>query len=213
MNGINLPHKTQKPPKQEAHQVGARAADGPLLRLLPVSKDPSPVHNNEMTSVEEQRVFVQEVIVGVGRFHILVLAGNALVDPVSFQEREEGLAKSIEDHLSQWRTRWHYTTVLSNKPDNQLFKVHVIATGSLSDTQRNGQLAQRTQGDGRLFWDCSAEVHEKYGVPAKAKGHTGSMNQGAIVVVRPDSHIGFRVQGLDKSAWEDVTGYFETILA
>ncbi|KFH69617.1 hypothetical protein MVEG_04423 [Podila verticillata NRRL 6337] len=213
VNGINLPHKTQKQPKEESHQVGTRAPDGLLLRILPASKDLSPVDKNNMISVEEQEVYVQQVLVGVGRFHILVLAGNALADPASFQEREEGLAKNIKEYLSQWRTRWHYTTVHCNKPDNQLFKAHVIAAGSLSDTQKNGQLAQRIHGDGQLFWDSSAEVHGKYGVPAKAKGRTGSMDQGGIVVVRPDSHIGFRVQGLDKSAWEDVTGYFETILA
>ncbi|KAF9371557.1 hypothetical protein CPC16_002997, partial [Podila verticillata] len=213
VNGINLPHKTQKQPKEESHQVGTRAPDGLLLRILPASKDLSPVDKNNMISVEEQEVYVQQVLVGVGRFHILVLAGNALADPASFQEREEGLAKNIKEYLSQWRTRWHYTTVHCNKPDNQLFKAHVIAAGSLSDTQKNGQLAQRIHGDGQLFWDSSAEVHGKYGVPAKAKGGTGSMDQGGIVVVRPDSHIGFRVQGLDKSAWEDVTGYFETILA
>ncbi|KAG0092263.1 hypothetical protein BGZ92_010401 [Podila epicladia] len=206
-NDINLPHKTQKQPNNEAHQVGARAPDGPLLRLLPASKDSSPADKSKATSV-----FVHDVIVGVGRFHILVLASRSLEDPASLQEREEALAKSIKDNLSQWRTRWHFTTVQGDKPDNSLFKLHVVATGALSDSHRNGLLAQCTQGDGLLFWDCSAEVHSAFGVPAKAKGR-GSMSKGAIVVVRPDSHIGFRVQGLDKSAWGDVTEYFETILA
>ncbi|KAG0030890.1 hypothetical protein BGZ82_007210 [Podila clonocystis] len=209
-NDINLPHKTQKQPTDEAHQVGARAPDGPLLSLLPASKDFSPVDNNA-TSVKEKCVSVHEVVVGVGRFHILVLAGRSLADPASLQEREEALAKSIKDNLSQWRTRWHFTTVQGDKPDNQLFKLHVVAAGTLSDSHRNGLLARRAQGDGRLFWDSSEEVHTAYGVPANAKGR--SMSQGAIVVVRPDSHIGFRIQGLDKSAWGDVTEYFETILA
>ncbi|KAF9336410.1 hypothetical protein BG006_008817 [Podila minutissima] len=211
-NDINLPHKTQKQPNNVAHQVGARAPDGPLLCLLPASKDPSPVDKNKATSVEKNCVFVHDVIVGVGRFHILVLVSNSLVDPASLQERQEALAKSIKDNLSQWRTRWHFITVQGDKPDNQLFKLHVVATGTLSDSHRNGLLAQCAQGDGRLFWDCSEEVHTAFGVPAKAKGRS-SMSEGAIVVVRPDSHIGFRVQGLDKSAWRDVTEYFETILA
>ena len=35
----------------------------------------------------------------------------------------------------------------------------------------------------------------------------------AIDVVRPDSYIAFRVQGIDESAWGDVGGYFKLILS
>ncbi|KAG0357150.1 hypothetical protein BG005_003859 [Podila minutissima] len=187
-NDINVPHKVQEQPKEEAHQVGARAPDGPLL---------SPVDNN--------KVHVHQLTVGVGRFHILVFAGNSFADP-SCQEREKELAKHLEGHLSQWRTRWHFTSLEGGKTDNQLFKGHVIAAGMSGESHGNGLLDQRAQGDGRLFWDTSAVVHASYGVPVHAK-------DGAIVVIRPDSHIGYRVQGLDKSAWEDVTEYFQTVLA
>ncbi|KAF9388313.1 hypothetical protein CPB97_001237 [Podila verticillata] len=186
-NDINIPHKVQEQPKAEEHQVGARAPDGPLL------------------SSDNNKVHVHQLTVGVGKFHVLVFAGNTLADPASSQEREKELAKRVEEHVSQWRSRWHFTTS-QDKTDNQLFKVHIIAAGT-SDSHDKGLLAKCARGDGHLFWDSSAEVHASYGVIVRFK------DQGAIVVIRPDSHIGYRVQGLDEGAWADVNEYFQTILA
>lgn len=206
-NSINLPHKTQTQPKEEVHQIGARAPDGPLLHLLPSASDlPSDNDAQALAACKEQRVFVQELTVGVGRFHILVFVGNSLSNLALFKARELELAQRIEEYLLQWRAQWHYTLSRDDNTDGQLVKVHVIATGDTSESHGKGLLAQRAQGDGRLFWDSSAEVHASYGVPVLAK------DQGAIVVIRPDSHIGFRVRGLDKGAWEDVAEYLQTIL-
>lgn len=216
-NSINQPHKTQAQPKNEEHQVGARAPDGPLCRLPSASEDLSLVDNDAAVIRKEQCVYIHELTVGVGRFHILVLAGNSLSDIASFKTREEELAQRIEEHAVQWRTRWQYTTVHGSDSDSQLFKIHVIATGTMNEVHENGLLARQSQGDGRLFWDNSAEAHTSYGVPTQAKGRgrgrANGTDQGAIVVIRPDSHIGFRVQGVDKAAWADVTEYFEAILA
>ncbi|KAF9305183.1 hypothetical protein BGZ74_011111 [Mortierella antarctica] len=217
VNIINLPHKTQAQPKEGIHQVGARAPDGPLLlvRPVPVSEDLSSVDNDAATSPKEQRVYVQELTVGVGRFHILVLVGNSLSDLASFKTREVELAQHIQEHLLQWCTRWHYTLPRDDK-DGQLFKIHTIATGITGESHGNGLLAQRAQGNGRLFWDNSAEVHASYGVPTQAKACRSADDmeqQGAMVVIRPDSYIGFRVQGVGKGAWADVSDYFQTILA
>ncbi|KFH69618.1 hypothetical protein MVEG_04424 [Podila verticillata NRRL 6337] len=216
-NSINQPHKSQAQPKNEEHQVGARAPDGPLDRLSYVSEDLSSLDNDTALTRKEQCVYVQELTVGVGRFHILVLAGNSLSDKASFKAREEALAQRMKEHAVQWSTRWQYPTVYGSNTDSQLFKIHVIATGTMSEDHQNGLLAQRAQGDGRLFWDSSAAVHTSYGVSTQAKGRgrggANGMDQGAIVVIRPDSHIGFRVQGVDKAAWADVTEYFEAILA
>ncbi|KAI9241041.1 MAG: FAD binding domain-containing protein [Podila humilis] len=186
-NDINIPHKVQEQPKVEEHQVGARAPDGPLL------------------SSDNNKVHVHQLTVGVGKFHVLVFAGNTLADPASSQECEKELAKHVEEHVSQWRSRWHFTT-LQDKADNQLFKIHIIAAGT-GDSHGKGLLAKCARGDGHLFWDSSAEVHASYGVVV------GFKNQGSIVVIRPDSHIGYRVQGLDEGAWADVNEYFQTILA
>ncbi|KAF9336413.1 hypothetical protein BG006_008820 [Podila minutissima] len=140
-------------PKEEVHQVGARAPDGLHLRLLPVSimEEFSSVGNNNATSLEEQRVYVQQLTVGVGKFHILVLVGKSFSDP-SFHEREKDLVKR--------------------------------------------------------------EVHKSYGVPTKAKDRANNaIDHDAIVIIRPDSHIGYRVEGLGKSSWADVDKYFRTTLA
>ncbi|KAF8980825.1 hypothetical protein BGZ52_003504, partial [Haplosporangium bisporale] len=143
-------------------------------------------------------------------FHILVLVGKSFSDPASFQEREADLVKHVEENLSEWRTRWHF----DSSQDNQIFKLHVIATGTMSQSHSNGLLAQRAQGDGLLFWDNTEEVHKSYGVPTQVKGRANNANgQGAIVVIRPDSHIGYRVEGLGKNAWADVSEYFHTILS
>ncbi|KAF9305180.1 hypothetical protein BGZ74_011108 [Mortierella antarctica] len=215
-NSINLPHKSQPQPKEQAHQVGARAPDGPILRLFPGSISEDLPSVDKITSpTEGHQVRVQEVLLGVGKFHILIFAGDSLADPASFQQREQQLAQHAEEHLSQWRSRWHYTTSRdnNNKSDNQLFKFYVVGSGALTKAHTRGLLVQRAQGDGRLFWDSSAEFHELYGVP-QAKGRGDDVGQqGAIVVIRPDSHIGYRVQGHGKNAWADVTEYFETILA
>ncbi|KAF9310502.1 hypothetical protein BG003_008467 [Podila horticola] len=195
-NSINLPHKTQAQPKEVVHQVGARAPDGPLLHLLPsASEDLSSLDNDSeaVAARKEQRVYVQELTVGVGLFHILVLVGNSLSDLASLHTREAELAQRIEENLLQWRSRWHYTLSRNDKSDSQLFKLHVIATGDMSESHGDGLLARRAQGDGQLFWDSSAEVHGSYGVLVHVK------DQGAIVVIRPDSHIGYRVQGLAKA--------------
>ncbi|KAI9242256.1 MAG: FAD binding domain-containing protein [Podila humilis] len=211
-NNINLPHKTQEQPKGEVHQVGARAPDGPLLRLLlaPAEDELPSVHNSNTTSLEKQRIHVQELTMGVGKFHILVLVGKSFSDPASFQEREADLVKHVEENLSEWRTRWHF----DSSQDNQIFKLHVIATGTMSQSHGNGFLAQRAQGDGLLFWDNTEEVHKSYGVPTQVKGRANNANGlGAIVVIRPDSHIGYRVEGLGKNAWADVSEYFHTILS
>ncbi|KAF9336408.1 hypothetical protein BG006_008815 [Podila minutissima] len=207
-NNINLPHKTQTQPKEEVHQIGARAPDGLLLHFLPSASEDLPSDNDgqAVAACKAQRVYVQELTVGVGRFHILVFVGSCLSSLALFKARELELDQRIEEYLLQWRAQWNYTLSRDDKTDGQLVKVHVIATGDASESHGKGLLAQRAQGDGRLFWDSSAEVHASYGVPVLAK------DQGAIVVIRPDSHIGFRVRGLDKGAWEDVTEYLQTIL-
>ncbi|KAG0030892.1 hypothetical protein BGZ82_007212 [Podila clonocystis] len=213
-NSINLPHKSQPQPKEPTHQVGARAPDGPILRLSPgsIPEDLSSV-DKTTSPTEGQQVRVQEVLLGVGKFHILVFAGDSFANPASYQQREQQLAQRAEEHLSQWRSRWHYTISRdNNKSDSHLFKLYVIGAGELTKAHSSGLLVHRAQGDGRLFWDSSAEVHELYGVP-QAKGRGDADQQGAIVVIRPDSHIGYRVQGHGENAWSDVTEYFETILA
>ncbi len=108
---------------------------------------------------------------------------------------------------------------------SQLFMVHVLASdlsashptasnesavgGSANVTATSSsatdQLSENLPGEGKIYLDHLGVVHEKYGVAAKH-------GPGAIVVIRPDSYIGYRVLGASASAWEEVDQYLKSIL-
>ncbi|KAF9957387.1 hypothetical protein BGZ72_001877 [Mortierella alpina] len=77
---------------------------------------------------------------------------------------------------------------------------HTTTSSSATDA-----LSENQPGEGKIYLDHLGVVHEKYGVAAKH-------SPGAIVVVRPDSHIGYRVLGTSESAWKEVDQYLESIL-
>jgi hypothetical protein len=101
-----------------------------------------------------------------------------------------------------------------------LFMVHVLASApSLSPSSSSHLdtdnlpvveagvdiLAGNKAGEGKIYLDPQGIVHQRYGVSVKN-------SPGAIVVVRPDSHLGYRVLGINDSAWNEVNSYFESIL-
>ncbi|KAF9184870.1 hypothetical protein BGZ50_003407, partial [Haplosporangium sp. Z 11] len=100
---------------------------------------------------------------------------------------------------------------------NKLIMVHVIASDQISAKPNDGNgahsevvsdadpLTTKQPGDGKIYLDQEGVLHHKYGIQAN-KG------PGAIVVIRPDSHIGYRVLGASKSAWDDVSQYLDSIL-
>ncbi|KAF9570938.1 hypothetical protein EC968_001189 [Mortierella alpina] len=105
---------------------------------------------------------------------------------------------------------------------NRLFMVHVLASDlSASHGTANNEsadvnttttsssatdvLSENQPGEGKIYLDHLGVVHEKYGVAAKH-------GPGAIVVVRPDGHIGYRVLGASASAWKEIDQYLESIL-
>ncbi|KAG0252519.1 hypothetical protein BG011_006930 [Mortierella polycephala] len=100
---------------------------------------------------------------------------------------------------------------------NKLIMVHVIASDKISakPNDANGThpevvsdadpLITKQPGDGKIYLDQQGVLHQKYGIQAN-KG------PGTIVVIRPDSHIGYRVLGASKSAWDDVSQYLDSIL-
>jgi hypothetical protein len=126
-------------------------------------------------------------------------------------------AKALEDNINhyvrQWRDKWSFESEMRDGyQDKDLFKVHVLA-GSV-DTVGNDQcsrqsveaMIKRNRGDGKVFLDDTKDLHRKY-------GFGWSRAPGGIVVVRPDSHIGYRVIGAGEAAWKDVDEYFSSILA
>ncbi|KAG0057317.1 hypothetical protein BGZ83_011560 [Gryganskiella cystojenkinii] len=213
-NLINQPHKTQPPSKIEEFQVGQRAHDGGSLRRVLA-------HGELAPEAEETRLHL--LTNGPGTFHVVVFTSDMLRSTVSSTKvplvdksgialtNESQLVKDLELYLQNWRKNWSYTSAT----DRPLFQVHVI--GALPETVSGAtfedptrivsdRLATKEEGEGRLYLDESKIVHKRSGIAVKG-------GVGAIIVVRPDSHIGYRVQGASHSAWQDVDDYFHSILS
>ncbi|KAF9288383.1 hypothetical protein BGZ68_000344 [Mortierella alpina] len=202
-NCINRRHATQPTPRSE-HQVGVRAKDGPLCTI-----------GLDSNSKEPSQLRLHDLMLGISRFHILVFVSDMLkcttnagalsqeMRTVSFKE----LVHNIDRFLSQWRRRWAYGSKLNDGyKDKELFKVHIIAGSFVPGSQSSlNVMFKRKVGDGRLYLDYTKAVHEKYGFPWQG-------GSGGLVVVRPDSHLGYRVNGIQSQAWEDVDKYFSSAL-
>ncbi|KAF9906866.1 hypothetical protein EC991_000230 [Linnemannia zychae] len=267
-NAINQRSKSQAQ-VDEDYQVGQRARDG---NLRVIKKQ-----DMGLAAQEGQTVRLHELMAGPGIFHVLVFTSDLLLPcPSKNNDRSgsppppstikgiettdaSGLAKSIEEHLSAWRSKWSYKTrlqivgstastvpgpttpetqsalspTLSNNTSctasslaaiphalraDKAFMVHTIASDcSLSTTKSSDSmmvstnaatdlLADNKAGEGKVYLDHQGVIHQKYGV-------AGKQGPGTIVVVRPDSYIGYRVLGAGPSAWEEVDKYLESILA
>ncbi|KAF9439313.1 hypothetical protein BGZ76_003843 [Entomortierella beljakovae] len=208
-NSLNRRHATQPLPGDK-YQVGVRAHDGPLKAL-------EPSVSLELKTIPTR---LHEVMKGIGRFHILVFTSSMLAVDKSNSGYSEihgikttsakELCYNIDSHLARWQSKWSYSLDMQDGHEDQsLFKVHTIA-GSLAFLSENENFLNifiaKKSGEGNLYLDDGKTVHQRYGV-AWTKG------AGGIVVVRPDSHIGFRVDGAGEQAWKDVEEYFESILS
>ncbi|KAF9188856.1 hypothetical protein BGZ51_000266 [Haplosporangium sp. Z 767] len=210
-NMINQRHKTQPRPKEE-FQVGQRAHDGALTRVLTGGQ------------LDEGNIRLHQLIHGPGTFHILVFTSDTLVpnasEPTSgvTTTRASRLEASVNRFVAQWRSKWAYptNTLSGSKTNRDLFQVHVIAGAINSDKNKREDkgdvessvnvFATKAEGEGRLYLDESKIVHERY-------GFEWSKGTGGIVVIRPDSHIGYRVNGAQEQAWRDIDEYFSTLLS
>ncbi|KAF9102081.1 hypothetical protein BGX29_004970 [Mortierella sp. GBA35] len=257
-NAINQRSKSQAT-VDEMYQVGTRARDGDLRVIRK--------QDMGLAAQEGETVRLHQLMVGPGIFHILVFTSDLLLPanqsngrssppPATIKGIEitdaNGLAKSIEEYLSAWRSKWAYKSrsqiiaateasakqetespALSNDSSclassfaaiphpiraEKAFMVHTIASDcSISSAKKSDtvvstsiaatdRLAVNKAGEGKVYLDHSGLVHQKYGVLAKH-------GPGAIVVIRPDSYIGYRVLGAGPSAWEEVDQYLKSILA
>ncbi|KAF9364412.1 hypothetical protein BGX34_001624 [Mortierella sp. NVP85] len=207
-NAINQPHAIQPFPATN-FQVGVRAADGLLVSVDPIA----PVDNGQATSLR-----LHQILVGTGVFHILVFTSDLLGLGTEDQtlSRAQGLVKNLDRHLKTWRSNW--SLQLQAKPKD-MFQIHVLATkvsspvsSAAEDKETRDRWSNRPRGDGRLYLESNLNksVHSKYGVPPFSS--TFAWASGAIVVVRPDSYIGYRVLGIEGSAWNDVDGYLRSVL-
>ncbi|KAF9558867.1 hypothetical protein EC968_006849 [Mortierella alpina] len=180
-------------------EVGRRAPDG-MVRTVP----------GEQGKAKELRL--HDVTTGIGRFHILVFVSDMLASssPTAIQDMSttnlKELEHNIDDFVPRWRGKWSYASPMNDGySDNDIFKVHVIA-GNLSPEVNSSPLINRGVGDGKIFVDGSNSVHSSYNFSCES-GH------GGIVVVRPDSHVSFQVEGAGERAWKAVDDYFASILS
>jgi hypothetical protein len=187
-----------------------RAQDGPLFSIV----------SSDDERKEETSLRLHELTMGVGRFHILVFTSNMLASNRSEPRSVKGiktinaleLEEQMDNRLQHWRSTWSYASDMHDGYSGKdLFKVHVIAgTADLNHNNsdlRGGleRLAKKAKGDGMVFLDKTRALHQKYGFSWN-KGH------GGIVVIRPDSHVGYRVNGVGEQAWKDVNEYFSSFL-
>ncbi|KAF9102082.1 hypothetical protein BGX29_004971 [Mortierella sp. GBA35] len=218
VNSINQVHKTQPVPK-EAFQVGQRAHDGPLRRILVGGK----------TSEDETRV--HQLLYGPGTFHILAFTSDLLSGTSAskgkdkqgiFRTNEDELRQNVEKYLRLWRSKWAYGKLPGAEGQNAtaatkpIFHIHLIAAlpeklqaSDFEDPSliHADSFAKRPMGEGALYLDETRVVHERYGVsPIKA-------GSGSLVVVRPDSHLGYRVLGAGPAAWLDVDLYLQSVFS
>lgn len=140
----------------------------------------------------------------LGAFQILVFTAQR-------QIQEQGLTVTlfadVEHYQRSWLTQWPgtgtgaATGVKASKASPQ-FMVHIISHPGLDTTVGDNNLTKEP-GYGKMYLDSEGgDLHRRYGITAK----------GGIVVVRPDTHISYRVESFDKSAWVEVDKYFGSIL-
>ncbi|KAF9210848.1 hypothetical protein BGZ59_008839 [Podila verticillata] len=219
-NALNKRHKSQPVP-DETYTVGHRARDG---ELHVVKKGALA----EAATEGSTKLRLHELTVGPGIFHVLVFAADMLqqtkvttVKGIATTSSAD-VAEIAHKYLQAWRTKWAYkslskfsaTEAAPLAGSDKVFMVHVIAadlavskSGRVVSEEGNAgidALTDNLAGDGKLYLDQQGVVHEKYGVAKQGAG--------ALVVVRPDGYLGYRVKGAGNAAWEDVDDYFRSIL-
>ncbi|KAI1311619.1 hypothetical protein EDD11_003327 [Mortierella claussenii] len=196
-NSINKVHTTHKPPSGPG-TVGERADDGSLIPLSSSSINLESTENN---------IRLHELMTYPGAFQVLVFTSDLLLS--NQEQPSSDLVTQMDHYLDSWRSKWIAWT-LDRKKLRPQFMVHVLSAVCPTDTQGETScqaLLLKSPGDGKVYWDVEGALHKKYSVPSTTREAIG-----AIVIVRPDSYIAYRVLGLDKAAWHDVDSYFASVL-
>lgn len=226
-NSLNRKHKTQSALTGEG-AIGRRAGDASLVPFggnSSTTTDATPSSSDDLSEIDHptnlstlqkqtETVRLHELMAHPGVFQVLVFTGTLWK---THPESAIVLAKSMDHHLKTWRSWWSWTDDHNEDDEkaaalNRPFMVHTITTLTscpFTEATKN-PLTDKNAGDCKAYSDPKGELHRRYGVEATVK--KGLASGGAIVVVRPDSHIAYRVQGLGESAWNDVNEYFESIL-
>ncbi|KAG0291193.1 hypothetical protein BGZ96_005417 [Linnemannia gamsii] len=196
-NMINKPHVSQPTPVAE-FQVGVRAQDG---TVYPVAATTTATTDEKLAISSFTPMRLHDLFIGLAHFHILIFTSSPTAST---------LTHTSTHFVNQWRTRYTNTSTLQDGyADKNLFKFHFLTTSTSISTDDDAiqELFKKPIGEGKIFLDEGGKIHKKYGV------ELGRGSEGGIVVLRPDSHIGYRVNGFQQQAWKDVDQYFSSFLA
>ncbi|KAK3830523.1 MAG: FAD binding domain-containing protein [Linnemannia elongata] len=228
-NSVNKAHKSQNYLATEPASIGQRAPDdilvpftAPANSSVPRSESLAELEDDSADQPTTTRLY--ELLAFPGVFHIVVFAANRLAKEKDF---ESGLFKDVDHYQRVWSSRWPglrgvlelnaSSEAMTSKKmrSTPQFMVHVISSAiptsfeSDRDETTTASMADRAVGFGKIYVDCEGgRLHERYGFAGVSTKESG----GGIVVLRPDTHIAFRVSNVDSTAWVDVDEYFGSIL-
>ncbi|KAF8934863.1 hypothetical protein BGZ47_010181 [Haplosporangium gracile] len=233
-NSINKSHKSQHYSPTGPASIGQRAPDdilvpfeAPVDTSVPRSELLTELEDNSTDQPTTTRLY--ELLAHPGVFHILVFAADRLVKEKSF---DSDLVKDIDHYQRAWSSRWPgLRGVLESNSSSSSssgammgkkmkstpqFMVHVISSQAPPFESDHHEatttaMANRTMGFGKIYVDCEGgRLHERYGFAGVSNRKSYG---GGIVVLRPDTHIAFRVANVDSAMWTDVDEYFGSILS
>ncbi|KAG9069827.1 hypothetical protein KI688_009152 [Linnemannia hyalina] len=210
-------------------------APAPADTSLPRSESLAELED-EGTNQQSKDVRLYDILAFPGVFQILVFAADRLVAEKDLDAR---LGKDIEHYQRVWSSRWpglrgvldsnsssssssSSEAMMSKKnKSTPQFMVHVISSATFSESDNHGTataMADRTEGYGKIYIDPEGgRLHEWFGFTGLSstpptKKSASLVQGGGIVVLRPDTHIAFRVSGVGSPAWADVDEYFTSLM-
>ncbi|KAG0074247.1 hypothetical protein BGZ90_010911 [Linnemannia elongata] len=187
-NSLNREHPTHHYAPTAPASIGRRAPDDVVYPL----------------AVESSPVRLYNLMDTLGAFQILVFTADRQVQELGL---EAALFTDVEHYQRSWLARWPgtgtgATTGVKASQASPQFMVYIISHPGLDATVGDKNLKKKP-GYGKIYLDSKGgDLHRRYGIKSK----------GGIVVVRPDTHVSYRVESIDKAAWADVDKYFESIL-
>ncbi|KAF9135935.1 hypothetical protein BGW39_009909 [Mortierella sp. 14UC] len=232
-NSVNKSHKSQPYLTTGPASVGQRAPDDILIPLTAASTTIDRLQSlaglDDDSTKQPTTIRLYDLLAYPGAFHIVVFTADRLLLEKDFNA---GLNKDIEHYQGLWLSRWpglrgkglSAEALKAQKKSTPQFMVHVISSKDLSTSDARDTMASKTLGFGKVYQDAEGgHLHGRYGFAATTAGPVTEGNAGeaaaaaaagvgGIVVLRPDTHIGFRVSNVDSAAWADVDEYFKSIL-
>ena len=189
---------------------------------MPKSESLAELEDNSTDQPKTTRLY--ELLAFPGVFHILIFTADRLAKEKDF---DSGLVKNVDHYQREWSSRWPgLSRVLESNASSEAmvtkkmkstpqFMIHVISSATPSYFESDHHettttaMAERAVGFGKMYVDCEGgRLHERYGFTGVSTKKSG----GGIVVLRPDTHVAFRVSNVDSAAWAEVDEYFGSIL-